>query len=60
MWSYGVRHSGAAQAAVFQNLVPIVAIASAWFIQHDPVTSNQILGGVLILGGLVLVRRSRG
>ena len=60
MWSYGVRHSGAAQAAVFQNLVPIVAIASAWLIQGDPVTSNQILGGVLILGGLVLVRRSRG
>ncbi|MFO1005167.1 MAG: DMT family transporter [Planctomycetaceae bacterium] len=60
MWSYGVRHSGAAQAAVFQNLVPIVAIASAWLIQGDPVTSSQILGGVLILGGLVLVRRSRG
>lgn len=60
MWSYGVRHSGAAQAAVFQNLVPIVAIASAWLIQGDPVTSNQILGGVLILGGLLLVRRSRG
>lgn len=60
MWSYGVRHSGAAQAAVFQNLVPIVAIASAWLIQGDAVTSNQILGGVLILGGLVLVRKSRG
>jgi len=59
MWSYGVRHSGAAQAAVFQNLVPIVAIASAWFVRHEPVTQNQILGGALILGGLVLVRRGR-
>jgi drug/metabolite transporter (DMT)-like permease len=59
MWSYGVRHSGAAQAAVFQNLVPIVAIASAWIWRHEPVTQNQILGGALILGGLVLVRRGR-
>lgn len=59
MWSYGVRHSGAAQAAVFQNLVPIVAIASAWLINGEPVTDSQKLGGALIIGGLVLVRRSR-
>lgn len=58
MWSYGVRHSGAAQAAVFQNLVPIVAIASAWLINREPVTGSQILGGALIIGGLILVRRS--
>ncbi len=59
MWSYGVRHSGAAQAAVFQNLVPIVAIASAWFARSEPVTLNQMIGGTLIIGGLVLVRRGR-
>lgn len=58
MWSYGVRHSGAAQAAVFQNLVPIVAIASAWLINREPVTGSQILGGALIIGGLILVRKS--
>lgn len=59
MWSYGVRHSGAAQAAVFQNLVPIVAIASAWFVRSEPVTLNQVIGGTLIIGGLILVRRGR-
>ena len=59
MWSYGVRHSGAAQAAVFQNLVPVVAIATAWFFRNEPVTQNQIIGGTLIIGGLVLVRRGR-
>jgi drug/metabolite transporter (DMT)-like permease len=59
MWSYGVRHSGAAQAAVFQNLVPVVAIATAWFFRGEPVTQNQIIGGALIIGGLVLVRRGR-
>ena len=59
MWSYGVRHSGAAQAAVFQNLVPVVAIATAWFFRGEAVTANQKIGGVLIIGGLVLVRRGR-
>ncbi len=59
MWSYGVRHSGAAQAAVFQNLVPVVAIACAWWIRHERVSQNQIIGGALIMSGLVLVRRGR-
>ncbi len=59
MWSFGVRHSGAARAAVFQNLVPVVAIAFAWLVRHEPVTLFQKLGGALILGGLILVRRGR-
>ncbi len=59
MWSYGVRHSGAAQAAVFQNLVPVVAIATAWFFRGEPVTPHQKIGGILIIGGLILVRRGR-
>ncbi len=59
MWSYGVRHSGAAQAAVFQNLVPIVAIATAWWMRSEPVTQHHVIGGALIIGGLVLVRRGR-
>ena len=59
MWSYGVRHSGAAQAAVFQNLVPIVAIGTAWFVRSEPVTPHHWIGGALIIGGLVLVRRGR-
>lgn len=59
MWSYGVRHSGAAQAAVFQNLVPIVAIATAWLARSEPVTAYHLIGGTLIIGGLVLVRRGR-
>ena len=59
MWNYGVRHAGAAHAAVFQNLVPIVAIASAWVVRGEPVTQYQIIGGVLIISGLVLVRRGK-
>ncbi len=59
MWSYGVRHSGAAQAAVFQNLVPVVAIATAWWMRSEPVTQHHVIGGALIISGLLLVRRGR-
>lgn len=59
MWNYGVRHAGAAHAAIIQNLVPLVAIVVAWFARGEPVTQYQILGGSLILSGVIMVRRGR-
>lgn len=59
MWNYGVGHLGAAHAAVFQNLVPVVAMASAWLLHREPVTLTQLSGGTLIITGLVLMRRGR-
>ena len=59
MWSYGVKHAGAAQATMFQNLSPIVAIAAAWIWRNESVTLAQTIGGVLIIGGLLIMRNSR-
>lgn len=59
MWNLGLRHAGPAYASVIQNLVPLFAIAAAWFARGEPVTAPQILGGVLILGGLVTMRLTR-
>jgi len=57
MWNYGVRWAGAPQAAAYQNLVPAVALATAWLALGEPVTLTQFLGGGLIVGGLILLRR---
>ena len=59
MWNYGVSRTGAANAAVFQNLVPVVAMASAWILHRETASWSQLSGGTLIIGGLVLVRRNR-
>ena len=59
MWNYGVRHTGAAHASVYQNLLPLVAMISAFLIRGETVTPIQIIGGILIIGGLVLMRRGR-
>lgn len=59
MWSYGVRQSGAAHAAIIQNLVPVVAIVAAWITRGETASTAQILGGLLILGGLVIMRSRR-
>jgi drug/metabolite transporter (DMT)-like permease len=59
MWSYGVKHAGAAQAAMIQNLTPIVAMAAAWVWLGETINSTQALGGGMIIGGLFIMHRSR-
>jgi drug/metabolite transporter (DMT)-like permease len=59
MWSFGVKVAGSAQAAVFQNLTPVFAISAAWLWRGEPVTGGQMIGGSMIIGGLILMRRSR-
>ena len=59
MWSYGVKHAGAAQAAMIQNLTPIVAMAAAWVWLGETINSAQALGGGMIIGGLFIMHRSR-
>jgi len=59
MWSYGVKHAGAAQAAMIQNLTPIVAMAAAWVWLGETINLAQTLGGGMIIGGLFIMRRSR-
>lgn len=59
MWNYGLQHAGASHASVIQNVVPLVAIASAWLMRGETVTVSQLIGGGLILGGLVAMRLTR-
>lgn len=59
MWNFGVRQAGAAHAAIIQNLIPVIAILAAWISRGETATSTQMIGGALILGGLVLMRRGR-
>lgn len=59
MWSYGVKHAGAAQAAMFQNLSPVIAILAAWLWRGETVSIAQTVGGAMIIGGLIIMRQSR-
>ena len=59
MWHFGVKHAGAAHAAIVQNLIPVVAIIAAWFSRGEEPTMPQLLGGALILTGLIAMRMTR-
>ena len=58
MWNFGIKILGASHAAGFQNLVPLVAILASFFIGEVPYPL-QLIGGALIIGGLIIMRRQR-
>ena len=58
-WNYGVKQLGAAHASGFQNLVPLIALFSSWLLISEIPFFMQIVGGVLIIIGMLIIRRFR-
>jgi drug/metabolite transporter (DMT)-like permease len=59
LWNIAVQRVGPSATAIYNNLVPVVALASGVVLIGERVTLYQLLGGALILGGLLLMRRAR-
>lgn len=59
-WHVGVRALGASHAAVYQNVVTLVAVVGGWVVLKEQPLLAQIFGGMLTLAGLYLMRRGRG
>ena len=59
IWNSSVKYVGPAHTAVYGNLVPVIALFSGAWLLSEPITLTQIAGGVLILGGLFVMRRTR-
>ena len=58
-WNVAVRNVGPSHTAVFSNLVPFVALLASFVLLGESITMPQVTGGGLIVGGLLLMRRSR-
>jgi drug/metabolite transporter (DMT)-like permease len=58
-WHVGVRILGGSHAAVYQNVVTLVAVLGGWLFLHEKPLVAQIIGGVLIVLGLIAMRRGR-
>lgn len=59
LWHVGVRTLGGSHAAVYQNIVTLVAVIGGWVFLHEQRLVVQIAGGVLIVVGLIFMRRGR-
>ena len=57
IWYTGVRRIGSARTSLYDNLVTVFAVASAWIVLSESMTAIQIAGAVLIFISLYVVRR---
>ncbi len=58
LWNHGIVRLGAAQASVYNSLVPFVAAVVAFFALREIPGPFHILGGLLIIAGILLARQA--
>ena len=56
-WNWVLKKLGAIVATNYVYLNPVVTIAFAWYILHEPITVYFLIGTLLILAGMVLADR---
>ena len=54
-----MQRVGPCRAAAFSNLTPFVGVAAGVVFLDEPFVLPQVLGGVLVIVGLVVMRRER-
>jgi drug/metabolite transporter (DMT)-like permease len=59
IWYSSVQAVGSARTAAFSNLIPLVALGSAWVILREPIGPPQISGAAIVLLGVWLARTGR-
>jgi drug/metabolite transporter (DMT)-like permease len=57
IWYAAVRAIGSARTSVYSNLLPIVAMITAWLWLHEPIGTAKILGAAAVLAGVALTRQ---
>ena len=55
--AYGLAHLPAAFGSVVLLFAPVVSAALAWALLAEPLSSMQMLGGLIVLAGIELARR---
>ncbi|NLM21597.1 MAG: DMT family transporter [Peptococcaceae bacterium] len=58
-WNKGVGLIGAGRASVFINLIPVFTLLFASLFLQETITLNQLIGGIIVIGGVYLTSGSR-
>lgn len=57
LFYYGVKLIGASKTTTYQYFTPIVTVILAFLILGSPITSAQIFGTAIVIGGLAVARQ---
>lgn len=58
LWNNAIHEVGASNTAVYGNLVPLLALGFSYVILGENIYLAQIVGGALVIGGLLIMRRA--
>ncbi|MBM9579519.1 EamA family transporter [Leptospira sp. 201903070] len=53
-WNYGIQKVGPDKAAIFGNLIPVVAMVTTWFL-GESLNLFDIIGALLVITGIFIV-----
>jgi drug/metabolite transporter (DMT)-like permease len=56
VWAYALKRIGVSHTSVFNNVTPIAAVLSGWYMLGERPTVSQLAGVVLVLTGVFMVR----
>jgi len=56
VWAYGLKKIGVSHTSVFNNVTPIAAVLSGWYLLGERPSMAQLAGVVLVLTGVFMVR----
>ena len=59
LWNLGIKLVGPSHAAAYQNVAPVIALIASCLTLGEQILPTQIIGGPLIIGGLIIMRRNR-
>jgi drug/metabolite transporter (DMT)-like permease len=58
LWNNAVRVVGSGRTAIFNSMIPLIAMLVAWPLLGEHPRPIQIGGAVLIVGGILYSRRA--
>lgn len=59
LYNSAIADVGPTQAAVFLNLLPVFTMLGAWLLIGETVTGVQVLGSLVVIGGVLLTTRGK-
>ncbi len=57
LWSFGIKRIGSTNASVYGNLPPVFGILAGILVLNETLSPMQLLGALIILGGVALVNK---
>jgi drug/metabolite transporter (DMT)-like permease len=60
IWYAAVRRIGSARTAIYSNLLPIIAMLTAYAWLREPIGWVKLMGAAAVLGGVALTRLRQG